>query len=152
MLNQPSTELLSQLISPRSLADFLSRWCQRTQWENHHRTHDLSCEFWATGLWIRQVGLVSYQSWANFLIYHTNTKASVLQVRQLSKTLYLVQGSQKSWYAVHRLPSRQLKCECILYRNRANRLSRELPTLFQRLQGQIFCHHTAAIESVHFVR
>jgi hypothetical protein len=152
VLTQPSSQLLSQLASKRTIADLLSRWCSRAGWENNHRTHDLSVEFWATGLWVKQAGLVSYRDWANFIIYSANIRAGILQVQQLSKTVYLVQGSQQPWYAVHRVGNQPLKCECMLYRNRANRLQRELPGLFHRFKGKIFCHHTAAVEPVRFVR
>lgn len=151
MLTQPSSQLTSQLLSKKSIATLLSRWCCRTGWENHYRTHDLSIEFWATGLWIRQAGLVSYRDWANFIIYCTNMKAGERQVQQVSKTVYLVQGSQQPWYAVHRVHTdRPLRCECMLYRNRAKRLEKELPQLFDQL-GRAFCHHTAAVECIRFV-
>jgi hypothetical protein len=151
MIRQPSSQLISQLASKRSIADLLSRWCCRTQWKRSYRTHDLSIEFWANGLWVRQAGLVSYRSWANFIIYTANTRANLLQVQRLSRTVYLVQGVQQPWYAVHRVDGGQLRCECILYRNRANRLQRELPALFKSFKGKIFCHHTAAVETVRFV-
>jgi hypothetical protein len=152
VLTQPSSQLLSQMASKRTIADLLSYWCNRTDWQNNHRTYDLSVEFWATGLWVKQAGLVSYRDWANFIIYSANIRARMLQVQQLSKTVYLVQGSQQPWYAVHRVAGQQLKCECMLYRNRANRLQRELPVLFKKFNGKIFCHHTAAVESVRFIR
>jgi hypothetical protein len=78
MIRQPSSQLISQIASKRSIADLLSRWCCRTQWERSYRTHDLLIEFWANGLWVRQAGLVSYRSWANFIIYTANTRANLL--------------------------------------------------------------------------
>jgi hypothetical protein len=152
VLTQLSSQLLSQLISKRSIADLLSLWCCRTRWETNHRTYDLAIECWATGIWVRQAGLISYRDLANFIIYSANLRAGARQVQQVSHTVYLVQGSQQPWYAVHRFGNQLLKCECMLYRNRANRLQRELPGLFRRFNGKIFCHHTAAVEPVQFVR
>jgi hypothetical protein len=151
MLTQPSSQLTSQLLTQNSIAALLSQWCCRTHWERHYRAYDLAVEFWATGLWVRQAGLISYRDWANFLIYSTNIRAGGLQVQQVSRTIYLVQGTQQPWYAVHRPhPQQPLRCECLLYRNRAKRLPQELPQLFDRL-GRAFCHHTAAVECIRFV-
>jgi hypothetical protein len=159
LLKNPSSQLISQLVPKRDVADFLSRWCDRPEWEQRFKTQDLDVQFWANGLWfmvyglwIKQVGIVAYSTLANFVIYRANMRSIGLEVKQESATIYLVQGSQQPFYAVHRQPSGQLKCECMLYRLRANRLQREVPIFFQAMNKKVFCHHTAAIDPVQFVR
>jgi hypothetical protein len=148
---KPSSELISQLIPKKYIADFLSRWCLRPEWEAQHKTADLKVEFWANGLWIKQCGIVKYRTFANFVVYTSNVRSVGLQVKPLSKTVTLVEGSQRPWYAVHRQENGHLKCECMLYRSRASRLHRETPVFLKALEGKIFCHHTAAIKPVGFV-
>jgi hypothetical protein len=148
---QPSSELMSQLVPKRYTADFLSRWCLKPEWEARYRAADLEVEFWANGLWVKQCGLIKYRSFANFVIYTSNMRAISLQTKKVSKTITLVQGTQKPWYAVYQHPSGYLKCECMLYRSRASRLGREVPVFLKALEGKIFCHHTAAVETIKFV-
>jgi hypothetical protein len=152
LLKNPSSQLISQLVPKRDVADFLSRWCDRPEWEQRFKTQDLDVQFWANGLWIKQVGIVAYSTLANFVIYRANMRSIGLEVKQESATIYLVQGSQQPFYAVHRQPSGQLKCECMLYRLRSNRLQREVPVFFKAMNRKVFCHHTAAIDPVQFVR
>lgn len=148
---QPSSQLVSQLVPKKYIADFLSRWCLKPKWEEKYRTADLEVEFWANGLWIKQCGIIKYSTFANFVIYVSNMRSIGLQTKPLSKTITLVQGSQNPWYAVYQQPNGHLKCECMLYRNRASRLHREVPILYQALQRKIFCHHTAAVKPIEFV-
>jgi hypothetical protein len=151
-MRSPSSQLISQLVPKRDIASFLSHWCDRPDWEQKYNTNDLEVEFWANGLWIKQAGIVAYSTLANFVIYSSNLRGSGLEVKQESKSIYLVQGTQRPFYAVYRQASGQLKCECMLYRNRANRWPSEIPAFFKAAGQQIFCHHTAAVEPVKLAR
>jgi hypothetical protein len=147
-MKNPSSQLVSQLVPKRDVASFLRDWCDRPDWEQKYNTNDLAVEFWATGLWVKQAGIVAYSTLADFVAYSSNLKSSNLVVKQESKSIYLVQGTQQPFYAVYRQPSGQLKCECMLYRNRASRWPREIPAFFKAAGQQIFCHHTAAVKPV----
>jgi hypothetical protein len=95
-MKSPSSQLISQLVPKRDVASFLIHWCDRPGWEQKYNTNDLEIEFWANGLWIKQAGIVAYSTLANFVIYSSNLKGSGLEVKQESKSIYLVQGSTRS--------------------------------------------------------
>ncbi len=143
MYQQPSSQLASQTISKRAIADLLI-WLERTQWQENYNAHDLVIEVWAVGIWVKQAGLISYKTLAEWMKYVAQMKASALGVQKRGDRLYLVQGSQKSWYAVVN-QGEHWKCECMLYRCRHNRIKEEMPKLYQSLEQQIFCHHTVAV-------
>ncbi|MUL39374.1 hypothetical protein [Gloeocapsopsis dulcis] len=137
-----SSELASQHISRYAIADLLC-YLNRTKWEQKYNRYQLKIELWAVGIWVREAGIISYQGLACFIRETTLLKASHLQVEQRSPNLFLVQGVQKSKYAVVRQHN-CFCCECMLYRCRHNRLKKELPQLFEALNRKIFCHHTVA--------
>ena len=140
---QPSSALASQTISQRVIADLLI-WLGRTQWQTRWNAQDLVIEVWAVGIWVKHAGLISYASVADWMEYTANFKAQSLAVQKKGARLFLVQGSQKSWYAVIDKGGDRYECECMLYRCRCNRLKEEMPQLFQTLEQQVFCHHTVA--------
>ena len=142
MYRQPSSQLASQTISKIAIADLLV-WLGRTQWTEKHNTHDLVIEVWAVGIWVKQAGIISYRTLAKWMKYVAQLKSSVLEVQRKGKRLYLVQGSQKPWYAVINRGN-YWQCECMLYRCRRKRIEAEMPQLYQSLKQQIFCHHTEA--------
>lgn len=137
-----SSELASQTISKRAIADLLF-YLGRSKWEKNYNSHQLTIEAWAVGIWVKQAGIISYEDLAEFIRETTKLKASGLAVDKRSDNLFLVQGSQKSCYAVIRQNGHYI-CECMLYRCRHNRLRNELPQLFEALNRKIFCHHSVA--------
>lgn len=139
---QISEQLASQHISKSAIADLLY-YLGRTKWEKTYNRHELDIKAWGTGIWVKQAGIISYKDLAEFITETTKLRAGGLQVKRLNKNLFLVQGSQQSWYAVHRIDGKY-KCECMLYRCRDNRLKTEFPQLFKALNQKIFCHHTIA--------
>lgn len=146
MYQQPSSQLASQTISKRAIADLLI-WLGRTQWQENYNAHDLVIEAWAAGIWVKQAGLISYRTLAKWLKTLAQLKAYQLSVQKKGDRLYLVQGSQQPWYAVVNR-GEHYSCECMLYRCRYNRVKKEMPKLYQSLQQQIFCHHTEAARMV----
>lgn len=147
---QPSSALAAQTISKRAIADLLT-WLGRTRWQTKWNAHDLVIEVWAVGIWVKQAGLISYQTLAEWMKYVANLKGSALAVQKKGDRLFLVQGSQKSWYAVidkgaaeGTANADRYECECMLYRCRCKRLQEEMPKLYQSLEQQVFCHHTVA--------
>ena len=146
MYQQPSSQLASQTISKRAIADLLI-WLGRTQWQEKYNAHDLVIEVWAIGIWVKQAGLISYKTLAEWLKYVAQLKLSVLGVQRRGERLYLVQGRQKSWYAVVNR-GHNWECECMLYRCRRKRIKAEMPKLYQSLSQQIFCHHTSAVSLI----
>ena len=137
-----STQLASQTISKNAIADLLY-YLGRDKWEENYNRHQLTIEAWAVGIWVREIGIISYKDLAEFMRNSTKLKASGLQVERRSPSLFLVEGSQQSRYAVIR-QNGHYTCECMLYRCRHNRLRKELPQLFEALNKKIFCHHTVA--------
>jgi hypothetical protein len=137
-----SSELASQHLSKNIIADLLF-YLNRTRWEQKYNKYQLKIEPWVVGIWVKEAGIISYQDLACFIREITLLKASHLQVEQRSPNLFLVQGVQKSKYAVVRRHN-HFCCECMLYRCRNNRLKKELPQLFEALNQKIFCHHTVA--------
>lgn len=137
-----SSALASQHISQRVIGNLLY-YLERTKWTNNYNYHQLTIEVWEVGIWVKEVGIISYKDLAEFIRETTIFKASGLQVQQRSQNLFLVQGRQKPWYVVQR-QSRQYICECMLYRCRLKRLKNEFPQLFEALNKKIFCHHTIA--------
>ncbi len=137
-----SSELASQHISRHAIGDLLY-YLERIHWANNCNYHQLTIEAWEVGIWVKEVGIISYKDLAEFIRETSIFKASGLQVQQRSPNLFLVQGSQRPWYTVQRR-SRQYICECMLYRCRRKRLRNEFPQLFEALNKKIFCHHIIA--------
>jgi len=137
-----SSQLASQTISKNAIADLL-HYLGRDKWERKYNSHQLIIETWAIGIWVKQLGIISYKDLAEFIRETTKLKASGLQVKRQSQSLFLVQGSQKFWYAVVQQNGHYI-CECPLYRCRHKRFRKEFPQLFNALNGKIFCHHTVA--------
>lgn len=141
-MSKLSSELASQTISRNTIAELL-HYLGRTKWEQNYNRYQLEIEPWFVGIWVNVAGIISYRDLADFIRETTKLKAASLQVEQRSPSLFLVQGTQKSKYAVVRQRN-YFQCECMLYRCRHNRLRRELPQLFQALNQKIFCHHSVA--------
>ncbi|PPS42100.1 hypothetical protein B1A85_15745 [Chroococcidiopsis sp. TS-821] len=137
-----SLELASQHFSKYAIAELL-HYLNRSKWEQKYNKHQLKVELWAVGIWVREAGIISYQDLACFIRETTLLKASGLRVEKRLPNLFLVQGVQKSKYAVVR-QNNHFRCECMLYQCRDNRLRTELPQLFEALNRKIFCHHTVA--------
>jgi len=108
-----SSELASQHFSTNAIADLLC-YLDRTKWEQKYNKHQLKVEPWTVDIWVREAGIVSYQDLASFIRETTLLKASGLQVERRSPNLFLVQGIQKSKYAVVRRHN-HFCCECMLY-------------------------------------
>ena len=139
---QPSPQLISQTINQRAIADLLV-WQNRTQWEDNYNCYDLTIEAWAIGIWVKEAGLISYQTFAEWLRYIAQLKAWQLKIIPKGNRLLLVQGKRQTWYTVVHQQG-QWRCECALYRCFHNRIEAEMPLLYQSLERQIFCHHTEA--------
>jgi hypothetical protein len=140
MLNQPSSQLASQTISKRAIADLLI-WLGRTKWQSKWNAHDLEIESWCVGIWVKQAGIISYEDLAIWLKFISQARSEFLRVQKRGERLYLVAGRQQEWYAVTKNQSWQ--CECMLFRCR-RRIAKEMPKLYEALDRQIFCHHTLA--------
>ena len=143
MYPQPSPQLVSQTINQRAIAELLV-WQNRTQWEDKYNAYDLTIEVWAVGIWVKEAGLISYHTLAQWLKYVAQMKAWQLRTMPKGDRLLLVQGRRQTWYAVVHQQG-QWQCECALYRCFNNRIRAEMPLLYQSLEQQIFCHHTEAV-------
>lgn len=150
MYPQPSPQLISQTISQRAIADILV-WQNRTQWEDRYNPYDLTIEAWTVGIWVKEAGLISYRTLAQWLKYVAQLKAWQLRIQPQSNRLLLVEGNQQPWYAVV-YRDNHWQCECALYRCFNNRIRREMPLLYQSLSGQIFCHHTEAARQSNLIK
>jgi hypothetical protein len=139
---QISSELATQHIFKHLIAELL-HYLDRTKWEKKYNRYQLDIELWAIGIWVKQAGIISYKDLADFIRETTKVKACGLIVEKRAHNLFLVQGSQKSRYAVVRQQGHYI-CECMLYRCRHNRLKKEFPQLFNALNQKIFCHHSIA--------
>lgn len=136
---QPSSELLSQCLSKYILDEML--WDEFAY--SYNSIHNLHIEFWANGIWIKELGIISYSKAAEVIRGITCNKADMCEVIEKGPKLKLVSGSQKSYYAVVERDGDYI-CECMLYKCRKNRLEEEFPELYRALDEQVFCHHTVA--------
>ena len=130
-----SQQLISQHFTKRIIINYLDHSDRLTY---NFRYQDLRIEIWHSCIWTSW-GFISYRDFAQFTVLCTHAKAYQLPVQKLNKSLYLVKGKIKPWYAVH-----NGRCECMLYRQRVKRAS-ELPQFFKHF-NKPFCHHTARIE------
>lgn len=138
--NQPSSELASQTISKRAIADLLI-WLGRTKWQQTYNAYDLEIESWSIGIWVKQAGIISYKDLAKWLKFISQARGESLKVQKRGERLYLVAGRQQEWYAVTK--NQSWRCECMLFRCR-RRIAKEMPKLYEALEQQVFCHHTLA--------
>ncbi|MFK0734233.1 MAG: hypothetical protein ACIWVG_24300, partial [Gloeotrichia echinulata HAB0833] len=108
---------------------------------------------WATGLWVKQAGLISYHALAQALRFEAEAKAYNLSVCKYGKGyLYLVssQTDVNKNYFVDCIQGKW-QCNCMRYRCWKNRMHKELPQLYKALDEKIFCHHiVAAYNSMNF--
>lgn len=142
---QPSSALISQVLS-KNVMEAVIRIMEPNLYERfiyRYNMDELEIEFWANGIWIKQLGIISYDSAAEIIQEISSSKAIALEVIEKGPRLKLVEGSQKSYYAVVE-NNGEYKCECMLYKCRANRLEEEFPELYRALDEQVFCHHTVA--------
>jgi len=137
-----SKELASQHFNKHDIADILYS-LGRTNWAYQCNRHQLEYEPWATGIWIKQAGIISYRELAAYIREATEFKSCGLNVKRQSQQVFLVEGRRQPWYTVVQKNGRY-SCSCMLYRCRRNRLEKELPQLFKALNQKIFCHHTVA--------
>ena len=142
MYPQPSPQLISQTIHQRAIADLLV-WQDRIQWEDNYNAYDLTIEAWAVGIWVKEAGLISYQTLAQWLKYVVQLKAWQLRIQPKGNRLLLVEGNRQPWYAVV-YQDNHWRCECPLYRCFHKRIPAEMPLLYESLERQVFCHHTEA--------
>ncbi|PSB00501.1 hypothetical protein [Merismopedia glauca] len=138
--NQPSSQLASQTISKRAIADLLI-WLGRTKWQSKWNAHDLEIESWSIGIWVKQAGIISYKDLAKWLKFISQVRGECLKVEKKGERLCLVAGRQQQWYAVSK--SSVWQCECMLFRCR-RRIAKEMPKLYEALDKKVFCHHTVA--------
>jgi hypothetical protein len=139
-----SRELQSQIFSKYLVADLLYR-LERFSWSKNYSRHELIIEPWASGLWVKQAGLISYRDLAEYLKLEAEVKAYTLRVETVDKW-YLVASRQdpNKNYLVKFYRGYGWKCNCMRYRCWKNRMAEELPQLFKVLKGKIFCHHIVA--------
>ncbi|OUL23980.1 hypothetical protein BV378_20320 [Nostoc sp. RF31YmG] len=140
---QVSSELQSQLFNKWLIADLLYK-NDRLTWTKNHSRHELIIIPWATGLWVKQAGLVSYHALAEALRYEAEAKAYNLSVRTYHAG-YLVSSQQEANknYFVDCVKGKW-QCNCMRYRCWKNRMHKELPQLYKALDNKIFCHHIVA--------
>ncbi len=140
---QVSSQLTSQTMSKYVMQCVLKN-INRCKWEKEYSVHDLTVEPWATGVWIKQAGLVSYKSLAEILRQEAQMKAEQLPVEKVAGG-FLVKSHQGSdSYLVSYHKKSGWKCECMRYRCWNNRMPKELPQLLDALKGKVFCHHIIA--------
>ncbi|NEO33230.1 MAG: hypothetical protein F6K36_22950 [Symploca sp. SIO3C6] len=140
-----SSELASQHFFKYLVDDIL--WdLGRTEWMEKYNVHDLNIEAWAVGVWVKEAGtIISYKDLAATLEEIAYAKSEQLAIKKKGPKLFLVQGSQKPWYAVINHGD-YIQCECLLWKQRHKRLRTECPGLFKAMGEKIFCHHTKAVE------
>lgn len=141
-----SSQLLSQTMSKFLVNEILWRF-DRQVWETYS-VHRISVEPWANGLRVYgegvRGGLISYKDFASILKDEARLKAEQLAVQKKGQNFWLVQGSQKPWYAVMKTGNNH-GCECMRFRCWQNRMVIEFPELFKALNQRVFCHHTVAV-------
>lgn len=140
---QVSSELQSQIFNKWLIADLLYK-SDRLAWTKNHSRYELVIIPWATGLWVKQAGLISYYALAEALHYEAEAKAHNLSVHKYG-ACYLV-SSQKDpnkHYFVDCIKGKW-QCNCMRYRCWNNRMYKELPPLYKALDKKIFCHHIVA--------
>ncbi|AFY51352.1 hypothetical protein Nos7524_5662 (plasmid) [Nostoc sp. PCC 7524] len=142
---QVSSELQSQIFSKYLIAELLYQ-LNRFKWADNFSRHELVIEPWANGLWVKQAGLISYHDLADALKQEAEAKAYNLSVQQIKQGRFLVSSSQNpnKNYFVQFNRGLGWNCNCMRYKCWNNRMSEELPQLFQALNGKIFCHHIVA--------
>lgn len=140
---QVSSELQSQIFNKWLIADLLYK-LDRLAWTKNHSRHELIIIPWATGLWVKQAGLISYYTLAEALRFEAEAKAYYLSVRKYRKG-YLVssQTDKNKNYFVDCVKGKW-QCNCMRYRCWNNRMPKELPQLYKALDKKIFCHHIVA--------
>ncbi len=136
---QISSELASQTISKYVVGEAL--WRKGID----HNPHQLFIDAWATGVWTRQYGLISYKAIAEVLSLIAENKAEALAVEQRSSNLWLVDSAQGNGKYFVMRSGKYLSCSCPKFRCWQKRLGKECPQLLQALGG-VFCHHTFAIQ------
>ncbi|AFZ27277.1 hypothetical protein Cylst_5244 [Cylindrospermum stagnale PCC 7417] len=147
-----SSELMSQTMSKYVLSSLLYQM-DRTKWTKNFNQHDLTIEAWATGVWVKQAGLVSYADLAKVLKLEADTKAYQLSVEKVPGGFLVssFQGGARK-YSVS-IKNKKWTCDCMRYRCWFNRMQEELPQLYKALNHKIFCHHiVAAYEHQKFLK
>ncbi|MEA5595680.1 hypothetical protein [Rivularia sp. UHCC 0363] len=140
-----SSALQSQVLSRYVLREILFK-LGRTNWEYKYNVHDLTYEFWTTGVWVKEAGtIISYRAIAEYW-----REAAINQTEQLPVTKvqggWLVSSIQNfsKQYFVYFNNGKGWTCDCMKHRCWRNRIPKELPQLYKALGYKIFCHHVAA--------
>lgn len=139
-----STELASQTMSKRVM-QHVAIALGRTKWEDKYNVHDLTIEAWDAGIWVKQLGLISYRDLAVILMTEARIKTFQLPVQKRGENLFIVSSFQdmQKKYAVTKVNNRYV-CHCMKYKCWQKRMSKECPKLYKALDCEVFCHHTVA--------
>lgn len=147
-----SSELMSQTMSKYVLSWLLYEM-DRIKWTEKYNSHDLKIESWATGVWVKQAGLISYKDLAEALRIESQMKSYKLYVKKVNKGFLVssFQGGDRKYFVS--LINKKWTCNCMRYRCWYNRMEKELPQLYKALNNKIFCHHiVAAYEHQKFLK
>ncbi|GAX45769.1 hypothetical protein NIES4075_67900 [Tolypothrix sp. NIES-4075] len=142
-----SSELQSQSFNLNQIHAILIR-LGRMKWEYQYNKFDLEFEPWAIGVWVKQAGtIISYKDLAEYLREESELKAYQLPVTKAFDG-WLVKSSQGGdRYYVRFNKESGWCCNCMLFRCRYNRTSKELPQLWEAMNKKAFCHHIVAVYS-----
>jgi hypothetical protein len=148
-----SSELMSQTMHKYAIAWMLES-TDKLKWQEKYNRHDFIIEAWANGIWVKQVGIISYHDLAEYIKFESQFKAYQLPVEKVGKKSFLVgsyQGGKNKYFVF--VKDKKWVCNCMRYRCFNNRIEKELPQLYKILNGKIFCHHiVAAYDHEQFLR
>jgi hypothetical protein len=137
-----SKELKSQVFNNYVVAELLIR-LGRTKWMEKYNTHDLHCEAWAVGIWVKQAGtIISYKYLAEFWRETATAIGEFLAAQKLDFGWVVKSKSSNDRYFVYY--SKGWNCNCMKFRCWKNRISSEMPQFYKAINEKIFCHHIAA--------
>lgn len=139
-----SRQLQSQVFSNQLIAELLIR-LNRTKWMEKYNTHDLHCEAWTVGIWVREAGtIISYKDLANFLREIAAAIGEFLPVQKTDYGWFVKSMRNSDRYKVTFSKTNGWSCSCMKFRCWKNRISEEMPQFYKALGEKIFCHHVAA--------
>lgn len=138
-----SKQLQSQVFSNHLIAELLIR-LGRTKWMNKYNTHDLHCEAWAVGIWVKQAGLISYKDLADFLKEIATAIGELLPVEKVNFGWLVKSMRNSDRYFVSFSKASGWSCNCMKFRCWHNRILQEMPQFYKALGEKVFCHHVAA--------
>ncbi|MBH8564467.1 hypothetical protein I8748_20155 [Nostoc sp. CENA67] len=138
-----SRQLQSQVFSNQLIAELLIR-LGRTKWMEKYNVHDLHCEAWAVGIWVKQAGIISYKDLANFWRETAAAIGEFLPAEKLDFGWLVKSMKSDKRYFVHFSRFTGWFCNCMKFKCWHNRISEEMPQFYKALNSKIFCHHVAA--------